>query len=97
MPDARKPNGNGTVAPPRASAPAGNFLHSRKRIDELPEGGQILDTLAGSLLRIFARIERMEGALQRLSRRLTAVEDQHRGAGDLLTPITSPPGRAEPR
>jgi len=92
MPDLRKINGgNG-----RARPPADNFANSRRRIDDLPsDNGQLVDTLAGGLLRAYARSERLDQAVGRLNRRLTALGEPRRG--DLLSPLAQPPGRSEPR
>jgi hypothetical protein len=44
-------------------------------LEELPtDDGSVLDTLAGSILRIFTRINQLEAEHARLMRRLKALE-----------------------
>jgi hypothetical protein len=48
---------------------------SIRKIEDLPsDGGRVVDTLAGAILRIFVRLEAIEEAQARLARRLAALE-----------------------
>jgi hypothetical protein len=54
-----------------------NLARSARKIEELPaDDGSVLDTIAGAILRIFVRINRIEAEHARLGRRLKAVEDR---------------------
>jgi hypothetical protein len=46
-----------------------------RKVEELPsDGGKIVDTLAGAVLRVFARLGEFETEIGRLKRRLAAIE-----------------------
>jgi hypothetical protein len=59
-----------------AAEPLANpFVHSRRRIesDEVT-----IDTIAGSLLRIFVRIEKLDAAIEHLEHRIVDLEARYR-------------------
>lgn len=50
---------------------------SRRKIEDLPDdGGHVVDTLAGAILRIFVRINHLEAEIARLKRRPAPDEQQ---------------------
>jgi hypothetical protein len=52
-----------------------NLARSARTIEELPsDGGKTVDTLAGGLLRVFIRLNEIEDALAKLTRRVAALE-----------------------
>jgi hypothetical protein len=55
----------------------GRFTNITRRLEELPsENGQAVDTLAGANLRIFIRLNELEAALARVTRRVAALEGE---------------------
>ena len=58
-------------------APADPFAHSRRRIED---DEVTLDMIAGSLLRIFVRMEKLDASLGHLSRRITDLENLSRAS-----------------
>jgi hypothetical protein len=52
-----------------------NLARSARTIEELPsDGGKTVDTLAGGLLRVFIRLNEIEDALAKLTRRVAVLE-----------------------
>jgi len=48
---------------------------ARRRIEDLPsDGGQVVDTLSGAILRIVVHLRGLDDAVARLGRRLAALE-----------------------
>jgi len=69
------PNGHNGQRNGAGGPPADHFAHSRRRI----ENNEVtLDTIAGSLLRIFVRMEKLDASLGQLSRRITNLENLSR-------------------
>jgi hypothetical protein len=55
---------------------------TRRKIEDLPsDGGKIVDTLAGALLRTFVRLTELDQAIGRLGRRVAALEGSQRRVG----------------
>ena len=51
------------------------FASITRRLEDLPsDGGAAVDTLAGALLRTFIRLNELEAALARLTRRVAVIE-----------------------
>ena len=75
------PNGHTGQRNGASGAPADHFAHSRRRIED---DEVTLDTIAGSLLRIFVRMGKLDASLGALSRRqqqgnaLAAVHPERR-------------------
>jgi hypothetical protein len=62
----------------------------RRRLEDLPsDGGKVVDTLAGALLRVFVRLETIEEGYAKLSRRLAVLEEGHE-------PVTRPAAADRP-
>ena len=62
-------------------APADPFAHSRRRIED---DEVTLDMIAGSLLRIFVRMEKLDTSLGHLSRRVTDLRKSEQGMSHAL-------------
>jgi hypothetical protein len=57
------------------SMPAPRLATSARKLEDLPsDGGAVVDTISGALLRVFVRLNQAEAALTRLSRRVAALE-----------------------
>jgi hypothetical protein len=69
------PNGHNGQRNGAGGAPADHFAHSRRRIEN---NEMTLDTIAGSLLRIFVRMEKLDASLGHLSRCITDLENLSR-------------------
>jgi hypothetical protein len=55
--------------------PSPNLARSARKLEDLPsDGGAAVDCLAGALLRTFVRLNELEAALARISRRVAALE-----------------------
>jgi hypothetical protein len=71
-----------------------NLARAARKIEELPcDDGSILDTLAGSILRIFVRINQIEAMNERLMHKLKALEE----AAETESPPTTRGNGAAPR
>ena len=66
------PNGHNEQWNGAGGVSAGHFAHSRRRIKN---SEMTLDTIAGSLLRIFV-MEKLDASLGQLSRRVTDLESR---------------------
>jgi hypothetical protein len=52
-----------------------NLASSARKLEDLPsDGGHVVDTLAGAILRIFVKLRAIEEAQARLGRRIAALE-----------------------
>jgi hypothetical protein len=72
-----------------------DLARAARRIEELPtDDGSVLDTIAGAILRIFVRINQLEGENARLSRRLAALERKQDEQDDGAAPCPWPPTEA---
>jgi hypothetical protein len=66
------------------------FASITRKLEDLPsDGGAAVDCLAGALLRTFVRLNELEAALARVSRRVAALEGEAdpakvNGATDVL-------------
>jgi hypothetical protein len=55
--------------------PSPDLARSTRRLEDLPsDGGGAVDCLAGGLLRTFIRLNELEAALARLTRRVAVLE-----------------------
>jgi hypothetical protein len=71
--------------------PSPNLARSARKLEDLPsDGGAAVDSLAGALLRTFIRLNELEAALARVTRRVAALEgeakpaDAKNGAGGIF-------------
>jgi hypothetical protein len=72
-----------------------NLAAAARRIEDIPsDGGKVVDTLAGGLLRIFVRLNEIEAQQARFGRRLAALE-KHRAVDDANP--EQPPAPRRPR
>jgi hypothetical protein len=56
-------------------SPSARFASSIRKLEDLPsDGGQAVDTLAGAQLRTFIRLNELEAALVRVTRRVAVLE-----------------------
>jgi hypothetical protein len=76
MPNAHNRQKNGA-----GGAPADHFARSRRRIEN---NEMTFDTIAGSLLRIFVRMEKLDASLGQLSRRMSDLRKSEHGIGHAL-------------
>jgi hypothetical protein len=54
-----------------------NLARSQAKIEDLPsDGGRVVDTLAGALLRVFVRLNEMERAFGELRKRVGLLEER---------------------
>ena len=54
-----------------------NLARSQAKIEDLPsDGGRVVDTLAGAILRVFARLNEIERAYNDLRARVGVLEDR---------------------
>ncbi len=58
-----------------------NFSPIARQLEEVPlqDGGRALDTLAGVMIRILARMDRFDRSLEKFGERLAAIDDKPAG------------------
>jgi hypothetical protein len=71
--------------------PSPNLARSARKLEDLPsDGGRVVDTLAGAMLRVFVRLNEMERAFGKFRARVGSSKTEPQRARRRLTTAAGP-------